>query len=108
MNKELKPLEALSIMHFNCREYDNLDKHYDIIEKALKEGEKAKKIAEHYGELVFDLIEELNIEFELSTDGYRDEDGTIDIDYYVSFNGDRKKVWITKEQYDLLRKWEEN
>lgn len=36
MSKELTPLEALSIMHFNCCEYDNLDKHYDIIEKELK------------------------------------------------------------------------
>lgn len=78
------------------------------IEKSLNEGEETKRIAKSYKELVFTLIEELNIEFELSTDGYRDEDGQIDIDYYVSLNGDRKKVGLTKVQYELFRKWEEN
>lgn len=104
MNKGQEALEKLTKIHTQ----DEFRQCCRDINKELKEGEKAKNIAKHYAELVFTLIEELNIEFELSIDGYRDEDGQIDIDYYVSLNGYRKKVSITKEQYELLRKWEEN
>ena len=124
MNKGLEALEKVTgdykdlvIKHYYASDIDKnerqelfykLDKDFEIIKKELEEGEETKRIAKSYKELVFTLIEELNIEFELSIEGGRDEDGQIDIDYFISLNGDRKKVGLTKAQYELFREWEEN
>lgn len=71
-------------------------------EKIEKEIEKAR----HYKDLLKAILDELNIEFELSKEEYRDKDEeTIDIDCYVSLNNG-EKMWITSLQYEFLKELE--
>lgn len=77
-------------------------KRYGNKLKIEKEIEKVR----HYKDLLKAILDELNIEFELSKEEYRDKDEeTIDIDCYVSLNNG-EKMWITPLQYEFLKELE--
>lgn len=81
---------------------NNFIKRYGNKLKIEKEIEKVR----HYKDLLKAILDELNIEFELSKEEYRDKDEeTIDIDCYVSLNNG-EKMWITPLQYEFLKELE--